>query len=119
MIAPPIELGCVIWSRTRAHGDDAMVGGTVVEVLDDIDHDTGEISCAYRVVDHYRGQLVWRTIPADDVAGDMIEPPSSHKLIRRAREMWRDLSVGKGPLTSSEVHHESVAHRLVAEVMSP
>src|SRR5689334_10451031 len=83
-----IEPGVEVWSTARARavngGVDAR-GGVIVHVTEDLDHETGEVTRAFVVVDRYT--LQWDLLTEDEIDRDTIDALDHRQLTK----LWRKL----------------------------
>ena len=115
-----VEVGHEVYSKTRIHGgSEYPVGGTVVEILDDVDTETGERRRAFRTVQFHGGRLRQHVLPADDVDLVNAMPFSPHRCVVLARRLAYELAqpnkrTKSGSLTTDEVELDRMQHTLIA-----
>lgn len=90
--------GTVLWSTTRGYagvGEDGSqlepIGGMVVEVLDVVDQENGDVERAFRVIDHFRTRprLTWHVLLESEVNRETLDtagPGTIGALYRRLCE---------------------------------
>lgn len=114
-----IEPGHEVYSKERRHGgNDYPVGGTVVEVLDDLDQETGERRRAFRTVQFHGGRLRRDVLTAGEVDLDSAMPFSPHRCVQLARRLAFELAqpnkrTKSGSLTTEEVELDRYQHTLI------
>ena len=125
------EVGVTVWSRTRGYagvGEDGTqlepIGGVVLDVVEVLDRETGEIKRALRVLDPTRTRpLRFHVLHESEVDPDTLEPPSTSRCVALIRRLAEELAFNergkrRGGLFHPE-HAELVADmgRLVSVVM--
>lgn len=115
-----VEVGHEVYSKTRIHGgSEYPLGGTVVEVIDDVDTETAERRRAFRTVQFHGGRLRHDVIPETDVDMQSAMPFSPHRCVVLARRLAYELAqpnrkTKSGSLSTEEVEIDRWQHTLIA-----
>ena len=93
MVAPmcePIQVGSVVWEQAPEEADHDRRGGIVAATAVD---DNGERVLTVLTATNRTGRFTVRSypLPASEVDGDTIEPPTAHRLHQAARQICRSL----------------------------
>lgn len=122
-----VDVGCAVWStertRTLSYGD-SPIGGLVVEVVEKMSADTGEIDRAFLCFDHQatKPRLHWATLAEPEVDRDSIEAVDAAGLARAWRRLAEEIAFSKGhthrrgPATPLEVRCAEAIRNLQAVV---
>lgn len=95
-----VDVGVVVWSRSRGHEgvfDDGTqvepIGGLVVDIVDEVDPETGEVVRAFVVVDTWRGRLRLRRLPEADVDRSTMEAAAPGQIARVLRQLCEEVAL--------------------------
>lgn len=101
-----LEPGCSVWSteRTWAGGEYRFpLGGTIIDVLDKADPETGELVRSFRVLERQRGRAVTHVLAETELNRDDIKLPNPGSMRTLIRGMALELHQSTGPMTQREV----------------
>jgi hypothetical protein len=125
-----VDVGCVVWStertRTLPFGDSPL-GGLVVEVVEKMNQETGEVDRAFLCFDHQatKPRIHWSTIAEREVDRHAIEAAAPSVLANAWRRLGEEVAYSKslvrrrGPATAMEVRCTEAMRNLQAVVFGP
>lgn len=116
---------CAVWTdvEKRRTSHDEGLGGMVLEIIDlgrVVDEETGEVSLtrAFRCYDPIAPWwAAFRTVREDEVSQDGVELVASNRIVVAIRRFCREISGGKGLLTTTEARLLHDAMTLAKAVM--
>jgi hypothetical protein len=91
-----IEVGAKCYSRTRQDVDGYPLGGLVVEVLDDVDRETGEVVRAYRTLSHAGARPpIEHRLSVSEVDPTTVQPVSMFEALKMLRRLCQEIGASK------------------------
>lgn len=90
-----LEPGMTAWSRTRRDANDEPVGGVVLDVVDQVDTETGERVRSFLCLDPYRlrPRLSFHRLTEDEIAHDGLELPSTSRCASLVRRLCEEVAL--------------------------
>jgi hypothetical protein len=107
--APVIGVGWTVWSTAHMNADGFARSGVVVDVVERLDPETGELARTYATVEYSRGRVHRLDVAADDV-GESVE---SREAVVRDLVEWINRELAEHHRKRPDVWLQRAALRLV------
>lgn len=88
--------GCTIWSRATNDEGFPLLGGVIVDVVDVVDPETGEMVRSYKVQSYDAGRLVLPLLAEADVDPTRTEAASAGPVADAIRALCAEIAVASG-----------------------